>query len=290
MKALWFDNGWQHHYCVYCLTDPKGKRYFGISRYDAERRWKRGKGYHGNRRLDAAIERYTFAKFKKEVIQTELNREEAERLEAELIAAYDTTNPEKGYNVRKGEGQGKYDVYVLTFPNGKHYVGMTRRTVKKRWDKGRGFKNNRRLKQAIDETGFENIKKEHFSYPLSRGSAERIETTLIDYFDSANPEKGYNRGKGALRERGWRHSRKTREKIRDAQKGTPKSEETKLKMRQSHKQKEVRNKTTGKEFAGVREAAEACGIAASAISRACSGKQKTAGGCEWEFNSIRNPQ
>ena len=55
MLRMWFDLSWQHHYCVYCLTDPEGKRYFGISRYSAAKRWKNGKGFGGNRRLKNAI-------------------------------------------------------------------------------------------------------------------------------------------------------------------------------------------------------------------------------------------
>ena len=283
MRSLWFDNAWQHHFCVYCLTDPEGKRYFGISRYSALRRWKNGKGYHGNRKLDAALKTYSFANFQKEIIRTGLLREEAERLEAELIEKYHTTDPEKGYNVRKGTVSEEYDVYVFTFPDGKHYVGMTGRNVKARWDSGNGFRKNSRLFQAICDVGFSNVKKEHFSYPLSRGSAERIETALIDYFDSANPEKGYNRGHGALKEYGWKQPQSTGDRIRNAQKGIPKSEETKRHMREGHQRKVVRNCSTGETFPGVREAAQSCGVSPSSVSRACCGKQKTAAGCEWEY-------
>lgn len=283
MVRLWFDLSWQHHYCVYCLTDPEGKRYFGISRYNAAKRWKNGKGYGGNRRLKRAIAQYSFAGFRKEIIREGLTREAAERLEAELIERYHTTDPEKGYNVRKGTVREQYDVYVFTFPDGKHYVGLTGRTVRQRWDYGNGYRNNRRLYQAIQDTGFFRIKKEHFSYPLSRGSADRIETALIAYFDSANPEKGYNRGRGALRESGWQQPEETKEKVRQSVLGTSRTVETRQRMRRAHEQKAVRNRTTGAVYSGVREASEITGISASSISRACQGKQKRAGGFEWEY-------
>ena len=285
MHRLWFDYSWKHHYLVYCLTSPDGKRYFGISRYNAERRWKNGKGYGGNNRLKADLEKYSFACFRHEIILEGLDREEAERLETELIRQYDTTNPEKGYNVRKGSCPENYDVYVFTFPDGKHYVGMTGKPVKNRWDYGSGYHNNKRLRDAIKETGFDNIRKEHFSYPLSRDSAERIETALIDYFDSANPEKGYNRGHGALAEHGWQHGEETREKIRVFQRGQKKSPETRARMRKGHRSqmKKVRNATTGSTYESIQEAAEASGVSPTCIARACNGRQKTAGGCEWEF-------
>ena len=283
MLRLWFDLSWQHHYCVYCLTDSEGKRYFGISRYKAEKRWKNGKGYSGNRRLKSAIARFSFAAFRKKILREGLTREAAEHLEAKLIERYHTTDPEKGYNVRKCTVSEQYDVYVFTFPDGKHYVGLTGRNVRKRWGYGNGYRNNRRLYQAIQDAGFSRIKKEHFSYPLSRGSAERIETALIAYFDSANPEKGYNRGKGALRESGWHQPEETRDKVRQTVRGYPKTDETRHRMRKAHEQKAVRNRTTGAVYPGIREAAEITGISASSISRSCRGKQKTAGGFEWEY-------
>ena len=285
MRSLWFDNSWKHHYCVYCLTSPDGKRYFGISRYNAERRWKNGKGYQGNNRLKADLEKFTFACFQHEIIQQELNREQAEKLEAELIEKYDTTNPEKGYNVRKGHISDNYNVYVFTFPDGKRYVGMTGQPLKNRWDCGNGYRNNQRLQNAISRTGFDSIQIEHFPYPLSRDSAERIETALIDYFDSANPEKGYNRGHGALTEYGWKQDAETREKDRKAQTGLKKTAETRRRMSDSHarQRKAVQNVTTGVTYASAREAAEAYGIPRSSISRACSGQQKTAGGCVWQY-------
>ena len=283
MRLLWFNNEWMHHYCVYCLTSPDGKKYFGISRYAAVKRWKNGKGYAGNKRLKADLESVGFACFRHEVIREELTREEAEKLEAELIREYDTTDPEKGYNVRKGSASENYDVYVLTFPDGKRYVGLTGRNVKDRWDYGNGYKNNHRLREAIREAGFSNIKKEHFSYPLFRGSAERIETALIDYFNSADPEKGYNRGHGALAEHGWKHSASTKEKISAVTKGKRKSALTRQKMRKAHDQRAVRNVTTGEEYGGVREAAEAVHVSPASVSRACNGQQKTAAGCRWEY-------
>ena len=204
VRATHFDNSWMHCYCVYCLTSPDGKKYFGVSKRTAEERWKNGKGYRGNNRLNEEIEKYGFEFFKKEIIADSLYRDDAEALEAELIERYDTCNPEKGYNVKAGRLKEDYDVYVLTFPDGKHYVGMTSRSVEDRWENGNGYRNNVVLNEAIREAGFENIKNEHFAYALTRGSAERIETALIDYLDSANPEKGYNRARGAGGRGGWR--------------------------------------------------------------------------------------
>lgn len=283
MKSYWYDNNWMHHYCVYCLTAPDGKKYFGISRYDGPRRWKYGNGYKGNKRLNEAIEQFSFANFRHEIIAKDLYRDDAEKLEEDLIRQYDTTNPEKGFNVRKGTANRDWDVYLFTFPDGKRYVGMTGRGVKARWNSGKGYRHNVRLQQAIDAVGFENVKKEHFSYPLTRESAERIESTLISYFDSANPEKGYNRAHGALEEHGWNHTEEEKELYRRQQTGRRKSEETRRRMSQAHEHRPVRCITTGEVFEGVRAAAEAKGISSSGISRACKGTQKEAAGLRWEY-------
>lgn len=284
-QFLWFDNNWQHHYCVYKLTSPDGLVYIGISRYSGPKRWKSGNGYKGNRRLDCDIHKYSFANFEKEIVAEDIYRDDAEKLEAELIEKYDATNPEKGYNVKRGGPKGNCDVYLLTFPDGKRYVGMTGGTVSSRIDYGSGYKHHPALREAIRRAGgIKNVKIEHFSYPLTRDSAERIETTLIRWFDTTDPEKGYNRGGGALAEKGWKHSEEVKEKISEALKGQTKSEETRSRMREAQEKRRVVCVDTGKVYDGVRIAAEELGISASGITRACRGEQKTAGGLAWRYD------
>jgi GIY-YIG catalytic domain./NUMOD3 motif. len=272
-----------HHYCVYCLTSPDGKKYFGVSSREAEERWKNGNGYKGNNRLNEAIMESSFAEFKKEIIASNLYRDDAEKLEAELIKEYDTRNPEKGFNIKEGGLKDEYDVYLLTFPDGMRYVGMTSRSVEERWENGNGYRNNVRLAKAIKEVGFENIKKEHFAYALNRGSAERIETGLIEHFDCANPEKGYNRAKGALNERGWHLSDETKRKLSATLTGRKLSEETRKRMSEAHEKKRVVCIDTGEIFNGVREAATCKEISPSGIVRACKGKQQKTAGYKWAY-------
>ena len=45
--------------------------------------------------------------FTHEVVADNLNKEEADKLEKELIEKYDTTNPKFGYNIREGGSHGK---------------------------------------------------------------------------------------------------------------------------------------------------------------------------------------
>lgn len=90
-------------YCVYCHTNNiNGKRYIGITCQKPERRWKNGKGYINNNYFYRAIQKYGWHNFSHNVLYTDLNKEDAERIEIELIAKYGTINPNRGYNIEKG--------------------------------------------------------------------------------------------------------------------------------------------------------------------------------------------
>ena len=89
-------------YCVYCHTSPSGKRYIGVTGRKPEKRWNYGKGYVENPYFIKAINKYGWESFAHEILFDGLTREEASRLEKELIAKYETTNRSKGYNIDLG--------------------------------------------------------------------------------------------------------------------------------------------------------------------------------------------
>ena len=81
-----------------------GKKYIGITKQTPERRWQNGYGYRESPRFFNAIEKYGWDCFKHELLFTGLSAEDAARLEVELIAKYNTTRPEYGYNLDPGGG------------------------------------------------------------------------------------------------------------------------------------------------------------------------------------------
>ena len=96
---------------VYSHTNKiNGKVYVGIScREDLNDRWQSGEGYKRPRgqgialsHFYNAIQRYGWDSFDHRIIATNLTLEQASKLEQELIKEYDSTDPEKGYNVAKG--------------------------------------------------------------------------------------------------------------------------------------------------------------------------------------------
>lgn len=90
------------NYCVYKHTSPSGKVYIGITCKNPEYRWNHGRGYWQNQYFTNAIQKYGWENFSHEVLFSGLSKEEAETKEVELIALYDSTNREKGYNHELG--------------------------------------------------------------------------------------------------------------------------------------------------------------------------------------------
>lgn len=78
-----------------------GKVYIGITSQDCKKRWQNGIGYKGTH-FDNAIIKYGWNCFSHEVVAAGLSKDEACALEVQLISKYQSTNPERGYNVSAG--------------------------------------------------------------------------------------------------------------------------------------------------------------------------------------------
>lgn len=89
-------------YKLYLHTTPNGKMYFGITCQKVEVRWQNGRGYIGNDHFTKAINKYGWNNIEHLVLADNLTKEEACHYEEVLIAYFDTTNREKGYNHSSG--------------------------------------------------------------------------------------------------------------------------------------------------------------------------------------------
>lgn len=93
-------------YSVYKHTNLiNGKVYVGITRRNPKDRWgKNGYNYKtsGNIHFSSAIEKYGWDNFSHEILLSGLSKKEAEDKEVELIALYQATNPNVGYNIQNG--------------------------------------------------------------------------------------------------------------------------------------------------------------------------------------------
>lgn len=89
---------------MYRHTSPDGKAYVGCTGDTLQHRWRGGHGYVTNSRFFSDIQKYGWSEFDHEILYVCESKEDAEKKEAELIARYDLTNPEKGYNIDPGLG------------------------------------------------------------------------------------------------------------------------------------------------------------------------------------------
>lgn len=210
-----------------------------------------------------------------------------------------------------------YTVYRHTAPNGKMYVGITKMRPKRRWDCGRGYKENEYFSRAIAKYGWDNFNHEILLEGLTVDEASLAEKIFIGYWDLTNRNKGYNLESGGVAN--WEMTEETRRKISEAQIGRKASEETKRKMSEARRGK--RNPMYGKrgtnygkhftqatkdkmsasckhkravaqldmqtgklinQFDSIIGAGRNTGINAKHISACCNGNRKSAGGFIWK--------
>lgn len=89
-----------------------------------------------------------------------------------------------------------YSVYIHTNKvNGKRYVGVTIRKPEQRWNNGEGYKEQPHFYSAIKKYGWDNF--EHFIVEVdSREKMFELEKQCIEFYQTTNPEKGYNKSLG----------------------------------------------------------------------------------------------
>ena len=93
------------NYCVYIHRNIiNNKAYIGITIYgdDPNRRWQNGKGYVQQRLFYNAIQKYGWDNFEHIIWADNLTEDEAKNLEIRLIALFNTTNLNYGYNISPG--------------------------------------------------------------------------------------------------------------------------------------------------------------------------------------------
>lgn len=117
-----------------------------------------------------------------------------------------------------------YCVYVHTFPNGKRYVGITCQQLNRRWRNGKAYSFNKRMTNAINRYGWDNIAHDVLYSGLSIGEAERIEQRLIANMNLLDERYGYNYAVGGIHPR---HTPQTKIKIGEKSKGRKHSDKFK---------------------------------------------------------------
>lgn len=134
-----------------------------------------------------------------------------------------------------------YTVYIHTSPSNKAYIGITSMIPEKRWANGKGYLSKGKNKEYIQPAMANAVLKypnwnewKHFIFAegLIKEEAERMEQLLIALFQTQDCRYGYNIQNG-----GHMHcvSEETKSKMRESHKGKKLSEETIQKMSQAQK-------------------------------------------------------
>lgn len=195
---------------VYIHICPNDKRYVGITQREPEVRWCNGNGYIANKHFFAAIQKYGWENIKHIVYEVE-TKEEMWYLEKYLIAYYNTTDREKGYNHSTGGEKSSI---------GFHHTGETKRRLSIK-HKGKSISEETRKKLSESNKGCKNAfyGKHHTEETKEKLRIPKTEETRKKLSES-------NKGKHLTIE--------TRQKISEAGKGRKHSRETRMKISKSH--------------------------------------------------------
>ena len=164
-------------------------------------------------------------------------------------------------------------VYLLTFPNGKKYVGQTCQAVTRRWRNGDGYSECPAVYHAIKKYGWDNVLHKVVADSLTHDEANELETLLISKFKTTKRNNGYNIQLGGTKGRaGLHNSKEHNDRIAES------------------KKKPVYgfDKETGEKkyfFESISEASEATGISRQEIGKCCNKKTYSAGGYIWRHNA-----
>lgn len=247
-------------YTIYMHRNKSnGKVYIGQTCQKPNQRWQNGKGYEKCVLFYNAIQKYGFDGFDHEILFEVETKEEADEKEIEMIAYYDSTNRDKGYNLTEG-GQG-ISGYHLSEERKQHISEVqTGRLLTDEW------------KLHISES----IKGENAPWYGKTFSEEHRKNL-------SESQKGKPSAMGML---GKRQSEESKRKISESNIGKHHSEESKEKMRQSALQ--LRGRLffcveLNCIFNNLNEAHKYTSCPKSAIVQCCQGKQEQSKGYHWEY-------
>lgn len=241
-------------YTVYKHTAPSGKVYIGLTCCNPKERWDSGHGYKRNFHFWNAIQKYGWQNIQHEIVATNLTQKQACDLEKDLIQKYDSTNPNKGYNVLAG------GTYGFTFHHTDESKNKISQASKKLWES-----------------------EEHRKYMSERCSGENN-----PFYGKHHTNETREKIKKHAKEHPLTDDeiQKRVERLRQANLGIKRRKESVEKSARA-KWKKVKQLSKDGELIKVwdsaKEACETLHIQKSTVCQCCKGVKKTAGGYRWEY-------
>lgn len=147
-------------YIYMILNKINGKKYVGQRK--SMKFCHQDKYMGSGKKLKCAIKHYGIENFEKLLVQYVETKEEANKQEEFWIAHYDTTNPEKGYNISKGGDGGAIPGHIVTEATRKKIGEANSKSLKGHipWNKGKKLPS-----RTVSEETREKIRKANTGKP-----------------------------------------------------------------------------------------------------------------------------
>lgn len=275
-------------YKVYIHTCPNNKVYVGLTKQKVEKRWRNGLGYESTPYFYNAIKKYGWENIKHEVLFENLTKQEAEQKEIETISLYNSSNKKFGYNLERGGKAG----YRLTpeirekmsiAARGKIVSAETRAKISKA-HKGRIFS--------------EETKKKISQAKMGKTVSEETRRKLSE-INKGNKMSEEARKKLSEAKKGQKFSEETRKKMSEYAKHRSAEHLRRLSESNTGKKKSLEQKMKAwvpivqldkdgniiKHYGSATQAFEETGIDKRQINNCCKGRQKTAHGFVWKYDT-----
>lgn len=180
--------------------------------------------------------------------------------------------------------------------NGKRYIGITNNKTKRWYGKGKHYDGCPYFFAAIQKYGWDNFEHNVLIYDLTREEASRLEKHFIKTLKTCDKAFGYNLAEGGVNAPTMlekHHSKETKRKMSEAQRGKKQTEEQKRRNseymtglmvgKRNHKSRAVKCINTGEVFESMRIAAQAKGVLQPKIWKCCNGEASHTHGLRWEY-------
>lgn len=140
------------NFILYLHIAPSGKKYFGITCQKAWQRWNSGHGYKNNDHFWKAIQKYGWNNIRHIILADDLTKDDACLFEQILIALYDTTNHNNGYNNSLGGEHGLHSEETKRKMSESHKgMALSEETRRKISEAKKGKQLSGETKQKISE-------------------------------------------------------------------------------------------------------------------------------------------
>ena len=141
------------NYIIYIHINKINKKvYIGQTCQLPNKRWNNGDGYKTSPHFYAAIQKYGWDNFEHKILENNLSQNEADQKEKFYIEKYNSTNPQKGYNILSG-GNEKLSEYWSKEENRKRQSDIKIKYFKDNPDKKNLINKNRVKSVKCIETG-----------------------------------------------------------------------------------------------------------------------------------------